>query len=40
MYDKQWHPTESQYHQFFLEFYAERGFAGKKKLNILNYHFN
>lgn len=24
----------------FLDSYAERGFAGRKKIKILNYHFN
>ena len=39
-YSKQSFPNYNYFHQFFLKSYEERGFAGKKKLKILNFHFN
>lgn len=28
------------YKKMIIDFYTERGFAGKRKFQILNYHFN
>ena len=32
--------TSDDHYKTFQESYAERGFAGKKKIKLLNYHFN